>query len=93
MFWANSNDNISKTRNSYNIQSLKKAENYEIWFIRVHVLLIENDLISYVTISNHDMKAVIENQQSILLFNENQKTKLIILLNLIDDSLIQIRHI
>ena len=39
------------------------------------------------------MKAVIENQQSILLFNENQKTKLIILLNLIDDSLIQIRHI
>ena len=93
MFWTNSSDDISKTRNSYNIQSLKKVENYEIWFIRVHVLLIENDLISYVTISNHDMKAVIENQQSILLFNENQKTKLIILLNLIDDSLIQIRHI
>ena len=93
MFWTNSSDDISKIRNSYNIQSLKKVENYEIWFIRVHVLLIENDLISYVTISNHDMKAVIENQQLVLLFNENQKTKSIILLNLIDDSLIQIRHI
>ena len=39
------------------------------------------------------MKVVIKNQQLILLFNESQKTKLIILLNLIDDSLIQIRHI
>ena len=71
MFWANSSDDISKTRNSYNIQSLKEAENYEIWFIQVHALLTENDLASYVTISNHDMKTVIENQQSILLFNEN----------------------
>ena len=93
MFWANSSDDISKTRNSYNIQSLKEAEDYEIWFIRVHALLIENDLASYVTISNHDMKAVIESQQLVLLFNENQKAKSIILLNLIDDSLIQIRHI
>ena len=63
MFWANSNDNISKIRNSYNIQSLKEIENYEIWFIRIHALLVENDLVSYVTISNHDMKIVIKNQQ------------------------------
>ena len=93
MFWANSSDDISKIRNSYNIQSLKKVENYEIWFIRVHALLIENDLTSYVTISNYDMKTVIKDQQSVLLFNESQKAKSIILLNLIDDSLIQIRHI
>ena len=64
MFWANSSDDISKIRNSYNIQPLKKVENYEIWFIRVHALLTENGLTSYVTISNHDMKAIIENQQS-----------------------------
>ena len=93
MFWANSSDDISKTRNSYNIQPLKGAEDYEIWFIRVHALLVGNDLASYVTISNHGMKVVIEGQQSVLLFNEGQKAKSIILLNLIDGPLIQIRHI
>ena len=93
MSWANSSDDISKTRNSYNIQPLKGAEDYEIWSIRVHALLAGNGLASYVTIPNHGMEAVIEGQQPVLLSNEGQKAKSIILLNLTDGPLIQIRHI
>ena len=60
MFWANSIDNIFKTRNSYNIQSLKKAENYEMWFIRIRALLVESDLVSYIIIQNYNIEFVIK---------------------------------
>ena len=93
MFWANSSDDISKNRNSYNIQSLKKTENYEMWSLRIRALLIENDLISHVTISNYDIETMIENEQLVLLSNETEKTKSMILLNLTDESLVQIQHI
>ena len=93
MFWTNSNNDVSKTRNSYNIQSLKSAENYEMWSLRIRALLVENDLVSYVTILNHNIATIIENEQSILLSNEIEKTKSIILLTLVNESLIQIQHI
>ena len=50
MSWANSIDDIFKARNSYNIQSLKEAENYEMWFIRIRALLAESGLVSYIII-------------------------------------------
>ena len=93
MSWTNSSDDISKNRNSYNIQPLKGAENYEMWSLRIRALLIENDLVSHVTISNYDIETMIENKQLVLLSNEIEKTKSMILLNLIDESLIQIQHI
>ena len=93
MFWANSSDDVSKTRNSYNIQPLKGAENYEMWSLRIRALLVGNGLVSHVTISNHDIATVIEGEQSVLLSNEVEKAKSIILLNLADGSLVQIQHI
>ena len=90
---TNSNDNVSKTRNSYNIQSLKDVENYEMWLLRIRALLVENDLVSHVTISNYDIATIIENEQLVLLSNEIEKAKSIILLNLTNESLIQIQHI
>ena len=60
MSWTNSIDDIFKTRNLYNIQSLKEAENYEMWFIRIRALLVENDLVSYIIIQNYGIKLVIE---------------------------------
>ena len=93
MFWANSIDDISKARNSYNIQPLKKAENYEMWSIRIRALLAENDLISYITIQDYDIESVIKSQSSILLFKDTEKIKSVILLNLKNDPLIQIQHV
>ena len=93
MFWANSNDDVFKNRNSYNIQSLKKVENYEMWLLRIRALLVENNLVSHVTISNYNIETVIEDEQSVLLSNEIEKAKSIILLNLADEPLVQIQHI
>ena len=93
MFWANSSDDISKNRNSYNIQSLKEIENYEMWSLKIRALLAENDLISHVTIPNYDIKTVIESEQLVLLSNEIEKAKSMILLNLTDGPLVQIQHI
>ena len=93
MFWANSIDDIFKTRNSYNIQFLKKAENYEMWFIRIRALLVESDLVLYITIQNYDIELVIENQPSVLLFKKIEKMKFVILFNLKNDLLVQIQHV
>ena len=93
MFWTNSNDDVSKNRNSYNIQPLKEAENYEMWSLRIRALLAGNDLISHVTIPNYDIKTIIEGEQPIMLSNEAEKAKSIILLNLADGPLVQIQHI
>ena len=93
MSWANSNDDISKTRNSYNIQLLKGAENYEMWFLRIRVLLVGNDLILYITQPNYDIKSIIESESSVLLFKKVEKIKFVILLNLKNDSLVQIQHV
>ena len=93
MSWANSSDDVSKNRNSYNIQSLKEAENYEMWSLRIRALLIGNDLVSHVTISNYDIETMVEGEQFVLLSNEAEKTKSVILLNLVDESLVQIQHI
>ena len=60
MSWANSTDDIFKTRNSYNIQPLKGAENYEMWFIRIRALLVGSGLVSYITIQNYGIESVIE---------------------------------
>ena len=87
MFWANSIDNIFKARNSYNIQSLKEAKNYKMWFIRIRVLLVENDLVLYITIQNYNIEFVIKSQSSVLLFKNTEKMKFVILLNLKDDPL------
>ena len=93
IFWANSSDDVFKNRNSYNIQPFKKAENYEMWSLRIRALLAENVLISHVTISNYDIETIVENEQSVLLSKETEKAKSIILLNLVDGSLVQIQHI
>ena len=93
MSWANSIDEIFKTRNSYNIQPLKGAENYEMWSIRIRALLAENDLVSYITIQNYGIKPVIEGQPSMLLFKKAEKMKFVILLNLKNDPLVQIQHV
>ena len=93
MSWANSSDDVSKNRNSYNIQPLKKAENYEMWSLRIRALLAGNDLVSHVTISNYDIETIIEGEQSILLSKEAEKAKSIILLNLTEGPLVQIQHI
>ena len=93
MSWANSSDDIFKNRNSYNIQPLKGAENYEMWSLRIRALLVGNDLISHVSISNYDIETVIEDGQLVLLSNEVEKAKSMILLNLADEPLIQIQHI
>ena len=93
MSWANSSDDVSKTRNSYNIQPLKGAENYEMWSLRIRALLAGNGLVSHVTIPNHDIATVIEGEQPVLLSNEAEKAKSIILLNLADGPLVQIQHI
>ena len=60
MSWTNSIDDIFKTRNLYNIQPLKKAENYEMWFIRIRALLAESGLVSYITIQNYGIEFVIK---------------------------------
>ena len=73
MSWANSIDNIFKTRNSYNIQPLKEAENYKMWSIRIRALLAGSDLVSYITIQNYDIEPVIEGQPSVLLFKKAEK--------------------
>ena len=93
MSWANSIDDIFKARNSYNIQSLKEAENYEMWFIRIRALLVESDLVSYITIQDYNIESVIENQSSVLLFKDAEKIKSVILLNLKDGPLVQIQHV
>ena len=74
MSWTNSNDDVFKNRNSYNIQPLKGIENYEMWSLRIRALLIENDLISHVTISNYDIETMIENEQSVLLLCHSDRT-------------------
>ena len=93
MSWANLINNIFKTRNSYNIQPLKEVENYEMWFIRIRALLVESGLVLYITIQNYDIEFVIESQPSMLLFKKVEKMKFVILLNLKNDSLIQIQHV
>ena len=93
MSWTNSSNDISKNRNSYNIQPLKETENYEMWSLRIRALLVENDLVSHVTIPNYDIETVIENEQFVLLSNEAEKAKSVILLNLTDGPLVQIQHI
>ena len=90
MFWANSIDDIFKTRNSYNIQLLKEAENYKMWFIRIRALLVESDLVLYIIIQNYGIESVIKDQPSMLLFKKVEKVKSVILLNLKNDSLVQI---
>ena len=90
MFWINSINNIFKTRNLYNIQFLKKAKNYKMWFIRIRILLIESDLVLYIIIQNYDIEFIIEKQSSILLFKNIEKIKFVILFNLKNDSLVQI---
>ena len=93
MSWANSSDDISKNRNSYNIQSLKGAENYEMWSLRIRALLAGNGLVSHVSISNYGIETVVEGGQPVLLSNEAEKAKSVILLNLADGPLVQIQHI
>ena len=93
MSWVNSSNNVSKNRNSYNIQPLKEAENYEMWSLRIRALLAGNSLVSYVTIPNYGIETVVEGEQSVLLSKEVEKTKSIILLNLADGPLVQIQHI
>ena len=93
MSWANSTDDISKTRNLYNIQFLKEAENYEMWFIRIRTLLAESGLVSYITIQNYNIEPVIENQPSVLLSKKTEKVKSVILLNLENGPLVQIQHV
>ena len=93
MSWVNSIDDCSKQRNSYNISLLKGIENYELWFIRIRALLVGNELAFYISQSNFGIELVIEGDLSILLFKEVEKIKSIILLNLVDESLVQIQHI
>ena len=93
MFWVNSIDDCSKQRNSYNISLLKEIENYELWSLQIRALLVENELAFYISQSNLDIEFVIEGGLSILLFKEVEKIKFIILLNLVDESLVQIQHI
>ena len=93
MSWANSTDDISKTRNSYNIQPLKGAENYEMWSIRIRALLAGSGLVSYITIQNYGIEPVIKGQPSVLLFKEAEKVKSVILLNLENGPLVQIQHV
>ena len=64
-----------------------------MWFIRIRVLLVENSLISYITIQNYNIESVIESQPSMLLFKKIEKIKFVILLNLKNDSLVQIQHV
>ena len=91
MSWTNSSDDVSKNRNSYNIQSLKEVENYEMWSLRIRALLAGNGLVSHVTIPNYGIETV--DGQSVILSNEAEKAKSIILLNLADGPLVQIQHI
>ena len=93
MFWANSNDDISKTRNSYNIQPLKGVENYKMWFLKIRALLVESGLVLYITQPNYDIEPVIENEPPVLLSKKVEKMKSVILLNLENDSLVQIQHV
>ena len=93
MSWTNSSDDVFKNRNSYNIQPLKEIENYEMWSLKIRALLAGNDLVSHVTILNYDIETIVEDEQSVLLSKKAEKAKSIILLNLADESLVQIQHI
>ena len=93
MSWANSTDDISKARNSYNIQPLKGAENYEMWSIRIRALLAGSGLVSYIIIQDYGIESVIEGQSSVLLSKDAEKVKSVILLNLEDGPLVQIQHV
>ena len=93
MSWANSSDDISKMRNSHNIQPLKGAENYEMWSLRIRALLAGYGLVSYITQPNYGIEPVIQGEIPVLLSKEAEKVKSVILLNLEDGPLVQIQHV
>jgi hypothetical protein len=53
---------ISKQKSTYQIESLKNEENYELWSICMFALLSKKGLVQYIKIIGFDYSAVIENK-------------------------------
>lgn len=83
----------SKQKLTYQIEPLSGEQNYELWSIRMKALLAKEGLLQYISIEDHGYSAIIEGERPIKPSQEATKSASLIMLNLRDGPLLQIRHI